>query len=693
MAELLIEFFSEEIPAKMQRTVPIQFQNNLSESLKSNFISYEKIAFFATPRRITFVVSGLPEVQVDNIIEKKGPMVGAKEQAIDGFIKSSGITKEQLVIKSTPKGDFYFIITQQKGRKVKEILPEIIATITKNFTWPKSMRWGNYDIAWVRPLHSIICLFNGKILPIIFGPIKASNTTSGHRFLAPDIIEVKDFADYNKKLQKAYVVLDHKDRRDLILEQISKITEKLNLQLKNDDELLEEIAGIVEYPVVILGNIANEFMYLPEEVLISVMRTHQKYLALEDKNANLAPYFIAVANIKARDNGKKITEGFNKVLKARLSDAKFFYDHDKSEKLANNIAKLDTIIFHAKLGSVGQKVNNIEKLAYVIADYFPKITKDWVKDAANLCKADLVSNMVLEFPELQGIMGRYYALASGYNKEVAQAIYEHYLPIAAGGDLPQSDLGKIIALSDKIDSLVGLFAINQIPTGSKDPFALRRACIGVVRIIISTNLDIKLSTIFEKALDSYAGILKLSENQKAEILKSLLDFIIDRFKVILQNESISHDLLAAVFESEDKDNLVKLYRKILSLKDFVLTNAGKDLLSAYKRATNIVKAEEKKDQIQYQGAPDAKLLELEEEKKIYSLFADLKPEILKAIQQDDYIFVMQTLARLQNPINDFFDKVVVNTENKALRQNRLLLLATFRDLLAPIANFDAIIAS
>lgn len=702
MSELLLELFSEEIPAKMQLSAAQQLKETVIAALDKSAVSYTTVKTFVTPRRLTLTIEGLPLVQGDSVNERKGPRVDAPEAAIEGFLRSTGLRKEQLTVEHTAKGDFYMAVIKQRGQKTNEVLTAIIQETLNNFHWPKSMRWGSNTLRWVRPLHRIICIFNQEILPVTIGHIQASNVTEGHRFLANDNhITVHSIIEYKKKLEDQYVVLDSETRMQKILEQAMALSEPLGLGIRQDAGLLQEIVGLVEYPVVLLGKFDRRFMSIPKEALISVMRTHQKYLSLQNNRGELVPYFIAVSNIKTADEGKKITEGFERVLTARLEDARFFWDKDRAGKLASRVAALKNVIFHAKLGTLEQKVQRMIGLTKFITPYIPQANSAQAERAAMLCKADLVTQMVGEFPELQGIMGYYYALENKEDKEIAEAIREHYLPQGPSDVVPSHPISIITALSDKVDTLTGLFAVGEIPTGSKDPFALRRAALGIIRILLKNHIHIPLRTLLDKSLSLYpSSIIQTKEknllklvlkgNQRKDVVSTILGFMEERLRVILKEQSISHDLIMAVFDGGAEDDFVRLRIRVLALQEFLATKKGNDLLSAYRRATNIVAAEEKKDKATYTGTPKEDLFEQEQEHILYSGYKTIGPILDKALANNDFTLIMQELSHLHGPINDFFEHVTVNSDKSALRKNRLLLLSKFRELLHHVANFSLI---
>jgi glycyl-tRNA synthetase beta chain len=683
--ELLLELLSEEIPARMQGRAAEDLKRLVCDGLKKAGLAFDRAEAFVTPRRLALVVDGLPEKQPDVREEKRGPRVDAPEKAIHGFLKSVGLTMDQVEKRKTGKGEFYFAVVERKGAATADVLPELFNDVFSAFSWPKSMRWGANTQRWVRPLQGILCVFGGEVVGITFGDQHASNMTLGHRFLAPKPFKVKDFADYKAKLAKAKVVLDPAERRALIASEAEKLAGKAKLTLKPDDALLDENAGLVEWPVVLMGRIDAAFMDLPAEVLTTSMRHHQKYFALLDKDGNLAPRFIFVANTETRDKGRAIVAGNERVLKARLADAKFFRDQDRKRTLESRVPDLAGRIFHARLGTVADKAERIAGLARGLAGY-ADADPALAERAARLCKADLSTEMVGEFPELQGTMGRYYALNDGEKADVADAIAGHYAPLGPNDSCPKAPVGVAVALADKIDSLVGFFAIDERPTGSKDPFALRRSALGVIRLIIENGLRLPLAEIFREANRLYAdsGLTGHLDPQE------LLDFFADRLKVHLREKGVRHDLISAVFEVGGEDDLVRLLARVEALGDFLATDDGANLLTAYRRAANIVRIEEKRDRARYDGAADETLLSQGQERALFDGLAEARAKSAPALADEKFALAMSALARLRGPVDAFFDHVTVNCEEPALRVNRLRLLSQIRSTLSGIADFSRI---
>lgn len=700
MAELLLELFSEEIPAGAQAKAVEDFQRLFAAKFDAAGVSYSNIQCFSTPRRIAIVAEDLPKSQEASSEELKGPRTDAPAQAIEGFLKKTGLSLDQLEKRETPKGDFYFAVIRKEGRAISEFLVETIQDIINNYTWPKSMKWGSYNVRWIRPLHSIICLFDGDVLPVSFGHIQAGDTTYGHRFMSDGDFSVKNFADYEKKLRENCVILRQGERQKIIHDSAVRLAESVNSTLNHDDALLAEIANLVEWPVALIGRIEEKFMSVPPEVLIVTMRSHQRYFSLNNKQGGLAHYFITVSNIVTEDAGMQIISGNQRVLRARLEDAKFFWDQDRRHSLESRVPGLEKVIFHARLGTVADKVKRITELAQVISVWVPMANLVLVERAAKLCKADLATGMVGELPELQGLMGSYYALQSKEEEEVALAIKEHYSPVGSSDSVPTAPLSVAVAIADKVDTLVGLFAVDEKPTGSRDPFALRRAALGVIRIILENNLRIPLKILIEKAVSKYpSAVFKPSDADKKtekphdkqeRIVAELVAFFADRLRVLLKEQDIRHDIIEAVFNDGSEDDLTRLVARAKAISSFLKTDDGSNLLAAYKRAMNIVQIEEKKDGVVYRGNPNESLLAEEPEKNIFESFGELRPVVLEGLKNEQFEVVMQELAKLRSPVDKFFDNVKVNSDDAGLRKNRLLLLAGFRELLNDVANFSKI---
>jgi len=688
MAELLLEIFSEEIPARMQSRAADDLARLVGDGLKAKGLETKSISACAGPRRLTLIVEGLPKAQPDTSEERKGPQVGAPDAAIQGFLKGSGLKRiEDAEVRELPKGQFYFAVTRKKGRATSIVVKEIIEAALPQLPWPKSMRWADNPTRWVRPLHGILCILDGKVVPVEFAGVKASNSTMGHRFLAPKAIKIKNFADYKAKLKKAFVMVDPAERTKVIANGLAKLAAKENLVVKDDPGLLAEVVGLVEWPVPLIGTIDAAFMDVPAEVLTSAMRKHQKYFALTKKNGDLAPRFGVIANMVAKDKGKAIIAGNERVLRARLSDAKFFWDQDRQEKLGARVAKLQERVFQAKLGTMRDKVERIVEGAAFLTDYVPGAEKAAVAQAALLCKADLSTGMVGEFPDLQGIMGRYYARHDGEPDSVAEAIAEHYSPQGPNDACPAAPVSVVVSLADKIDSLVGFFAIDEKPTGSKDPFALRRAALGVIRLILENKLRLPLTTAFEYFLGAYENIGQVNPSNLAE---SLMDFFADRLKVHLRDQGVRHDQVSAVFALGGEDDLVRLLARVDALSKFLDSDDGANLLVAYRRAANIVRIEEKKDGASYGGAVNEADLGAGEATTLLQAIDSADSLAGSAIDKENFGAAMAALATLRQPVDIFFDKVTVNADDATQREARLRLLSRIVAAMGRVADFGKV---
>ncbi|WP_138380648.1 glycine--tRNA ligase subunit beta [Luteithermobacter gelatinilyticus] len=682
MAEFLLELFSEEIPARMQKKAAADLKRLVTDKLAEHSLAFEEATAYVTARRLVLHIKWLAQVQPDVREERRGPRADAPDKAIEGFLKSTGLGRDQLEMREEKKGTFLYAVIERKGRPAAEVLAEILPEVIRNFPWPKSQRWGCRSLRWVRPLHSILCLHGGEVVPFDLDEgLMSGNRTRGHRFLAPDSFTVADFADYRDKLEKACVILAAADRQEKILNDARSLAQDAGLELLEDPGLLEELAGLAEYPVTLMGEFDKAFLDVPPEALTSAMRSHQKYFSLLDKDGRLANRFIFVSNMKTNDHGGKIVDGNERVLRARLADTKFFWDQDRKVRLEDRLPALNDIVFHEKLGTVGDRVRRLVELSGFIAG---KIGADVEKSkrAARLSKADLVSGMVGEFPELQGMMGKYYAEAQGEDAAVAHAIAEHYAPKGPNDQCPSDPVSVAVALAEKIDTLVGFFGINEKPTGSKDPFALRRAALGVIRLIVENDLRLHLVDLFEQAKSCHAVHL--------QDISDLLDFFADRLKVHLKGEGVRHDLITAVFALGGEDDLVRLLARVEALKNFLDTEDGANLLAGYKRAVNIVRIEEKRDQTSYDGPVDEALLSAAEEKQLFGSLGQVAVAVKDAVGRELFEEAMAQLATLRAPIDNFFDQVTVNSEDQRERQNRLKLLSHIRSTMNLVADFSKI---
>ncbi|HEX3942922.1 MAG TPA: glycine--tRNA ligase subunit beta [Rhizomicrobium sp.] len=704
MPDLLLELFSEEIPARMQAQAAKDLERLVVGALSDRGLLFEAAKSFAGPRRLTLAIAGLPAKQPDVSEELKGPKVGATQAALEGFLRKTGLSKEQLRIEKTPKGDVYIGVIERKGRATAEVLGEILPETFAKLPWPKSMRFPDSTVRWVRPLHGIVCTFDGEVVPFEFAGVKSGNVTHGHRFLSHGPIEVRRFEDYEEKLRKAHVILDPAERKEIILHDARNAAFAQRLAIVEDAGLLDEVVGLAEWPVVLIGSIEDEFMDLPPEILQTSMRTHQKYFALKElRGDKLANRFAVVANMVAEDGGKQIVAGNERVLRARLSDAKFFWDQDRKIGLQSFGTHLKDIIFHNELGFVEDRVNRIERVANAIADQLKADRTEQIDiaQAAQFCKADVTTGIVGEFPELQGIMGWYYAKELHLPDTVADAIRDHYRPLGPRDACPKNRVSIAVALADKIEALVGMFGVGERPTGSGDPFALRRAALGIVRIVLENNVRLRLVDLLDRARLSnrdtaYRMLLSANRKQKdtafqdASLNSEIFAFIVDRLKVALREKGTRHDLIDAVFSLGNEDDLVRLVARVEALQAFLKTDDGANLLVAYRRAANILRDEEKRDKTSYDGEPDPELLTAAEEKALFVELATASELIRAEVERERFVEAMGVMARLRAPVDAFFDKVTVNDKNPELRQNRLKLLSRLRATLHLVADFSKI---
>jgi len=737
VAELLLEILSEEIPARMQARAADDLKRLASEKLQAAGLTFEALETYVTPRRLALVAEGLPERQPDVAEERRGPKEGAPEQALQGFLKAAGLASlDQAELRETPKGRFYFAVRRVEGRAARTVLPEILVEVLRALGWPKSMRWAEGEFRWVRPLQGLVAVFAGEPLQgsldlgrgaaIAFG-----DSSVGHRFLAPEPFVVRDFAGYRDALRERFVLLDPAERRQAIVAQCSAAAHAAGLAVKPDSGLVDEVTGLVEWPCVLTGRIAPELMGLPPEVLTTSMRSHQRYFSLVKPDGTLADRFLLVANMEApagSELAKTIVAGNERVLRARLADAAFFWEQDRRHRLETRVPALKPMVFHAQLGSLEEKVLRVAVLARSLA---PRVGAEVAAAdrAAFLAKADLTSGMVGEFPELQGVMGRYYALNDGEPAEVARAVAEHYAPLGPGDACPSAPVSVAVSLADKLDTLAGFWAIGETPTGSKDPFALRRAALGVIRLIVENGLRLPLATVLGEAVAQVMNELKLrqqlepiealdrlvkegrnggrfvefergllealaldeaDEERVSYVVDALLSFFADRMKVALRERGVRHDLVSAVFNLGGEDDLVRLLARVEALAAFLTSEDGANLLTAYRRAANIVRIEAKKDGRDYAGPADAALLDAAEEKALHAALEGAERAAGAALECEDFAGAMAALAALRAPVDAFFDRVTVNAEEAALRANRLALLAQIGATLGRVADFSAV---
>jgi glycyl-tRNA synthetase beta chain len=767
MPQLLLELFSEEIPARMQPGAARDLERMAAERLKAAGLSYEALTTFAGPRRLTLVVEGLPAATPDREEELKGPKASAPEQALEGFLRKTGLTRDQLV----ERDGVLFAVISQKGQSTADLIPGMVDQIVRTFPWPKSMRWGSGTLRWVRPLKRIVALFDGHVIPFEIDGVASGDVVEGHRFLGSGKpFVVKDFADYRQKLEREFVLLDVADRKLRILEAAQKVCADKGLALVDDDGLLDEVAGLAEWPTPILGAMDPQFLDLPPEVVRLSMKVHQKYFAVRDPAKHgLAPHFVVVANVEATDGGKALAAGNSRVLSARLNDARFFWDEDLKTGFETWSKKLSGVTFHAKLGTLAERVDRIAALAREIAPLVGA-DPDQAEQAARLAKADLASAMVGEFPELQGVMGGYYARAFGHGDAIADAVRDHYKPQGPTDSVPTAPLTVALSLADKLDTLVGFFAIDEKPTGSKDPFALRRAALGVIRLVLESDYRVELQELLHAqivrvwidvvtqryladpalvALDMYEVVKQaegfglsfsvdlavldrfdlgeigsyveavlgyFGESKSAHFLPSpetspirafsesirrpdlisrkqtaddLLAFFADRLKVLLRDQGKRHDLVDAVFALGD-DDLVRIVRRVEALDAFLATDDGANLLAGYKRASNILKAEEKKGPLPEGMVRTGLPNQPAEETALAFAAAAAQTAVDAALETEDFAAAMQALAALRAPVDAFFTAVMVNSEVAEERDNRLKLLGQVRSVMGRVADFGQI---
>jgi len=685
MADLLIELFSEEIPARMQARAGEDLKKRMTDGLVEAGLTYAGAHALTTPRRLTLAIEGLLDHSPTVREERKGPKVGAPEKAIEGFLRGAGLTRDQLEERDTPKGAVYFATIEKPGRPAAEIIAEVLEDTIRNFPWPKSMRWGAGALRWVRPLHSILCLLTreegSEVVPLEIDGITSGDSTAGHRFMAPARFAVTGFEDYAAKLKRAFVVLDPKEREAAIWQDATNQAFASGLEVVDDKGLLAEVAGLVEWPVVLMGAIDAEFLDLPPEVLQTSMKEHQKFFSVKNPKTGRIEKFITVANRETADNGATILAGNQKVLSARLADAKFFWENDlriaKSEVgMEGWLESLGNVTFHNKLGTQAARIDRIAALAREIAPVVGA-DADLAEQAAKVAKADLSSEMVYEFPELQGLMGRYYAEAAGLPQEVANACELHYSPLGPSDDVPTEPVSVAVALADKIDTLTGFWAIDEKPTGSKDPYALRRAALGVIRLVLSNDVRVGLKDVFAKAYEGADGA-------------DLLSFFHDRLKVFLRDQGIRHDVIDACIAMEGSDDLTLLVKRARALEDFMKSEDGENLLQGFKRANNILSQAEEKDGVEYSFGADKKFVEDPAEAALFEALAANEAAISSAIEAEDFAAAMGGMAALRAPVDAFFEAVQVNSDNQVVRRNRLNLLSQIRKVCGQVADLSRI---
>jgi glycyl-tRNA synthetase beta chain len=701
MPDLLLELFSEEIPARMQAKAAEDLRRMVTDKLVAEGLVYEGAKAFATPRRLALTVHGIPARQSDLKEERKGPRVGGPEAAVAGFLKATGLASldEAKIQRDPKKGDFYVALIEKPGRPTLDVLADMLPVIVRTFPWPKSMRWGERSarpgaLQWVRPLHAITATFGIEteepdVVKFAIDGIEAGQTTYGHRFMAPAAINVRRFDDYESKLKAAKVVLDPQARKDIILADAKQLAFAQGFELVEDQVLLDEVSGLVEWPVVLMGSFDQEFLSIPGEVIRATIRNNQKCFVVSDpKTGKLANKFIMIANIEASDGGKAITSGNERVIRARLSDAKFFYETDLKTRLEDRLPKFEQIVFHEKLGTQAERIKRIELAA---AEMAPLVGADVgkAKRAAHLAKADLLTEVVSEFPELQGLMGKYYALAQGEDASVAAASEEHYKPQGPADRVPTDPVSVAVALADKIDTLIGFWAVDEKPTGSRDPYALRRAALGVIRIAIERRIELYPRGLLERRIKRVRA--DLSDVEISEVGDSFQRFFEDRLTVQLRDQGARHDLVDAVLHLDGKEvGLLSIVRRVEALGKFLDSDDGKNLLAGTKRASNILAIEEKKDKRSFDGSPDTALYKLDEEKTLAKAIDQVKAEASAAVAKEDFAGAMSALAKLRPAVDAFFDKVKVNDDDAKVRENRLKLLNEIRAATRAVADFSKI---
>ena len=741
MPDLLIELFSEEIPARMQGKAAQDLKKLMTDGLVEAGLTYTGAEAFSTPRRLALTLHGLSAESPTLREERRGPKVGAPDKALEGFMRGAGVTRDLLEEREEKKGAFYYATVVTPGRPAAEIVAEQLEKTLRNFPWPKSMRWGAGSLRWVRPLHRILCLLTDEAgdhpIELDIDGIKAGQITEGHRFMGDGPFEVTGFEDYETRLKRAFVILDPQARADAIWHDATNMAFARGLEVVEDAGLLREVAGLVEWPVVLMGDIAEDFLGLPPEVLQTSMKEHQKFFSVKNPATGRIEKFVTVANIETADNGATILAGNQKVLAARLSDAKFFWENDlrvaKSEGLSAWTERLGNVTFHHALGSQRDRIARITALARDIA---PAVGADrqLAGEAADVAKADLSSEMVYEFPELQGLMGRYYAEAAGLPAEVAAACEDHYAPLGPSDAVPTAPVSVAVALADKLDTLTGFWAIDEKPTGSKDPYALRRAALGVIRLVLENGLRINLDRFIDAQLVRHKIALKngdLDDSQRAELEElveeiadhgvfgaawaalrerlstggeeiapvvapvpdlsdDLLGFFHDRLKVWLRDHGIRHDVIDACLAMPGTDDLALLVTRARALSDFLKTDDGENLLQGFKRANNILAQAEEKDGVEYSFGADVKFAETEEERALFSALEAAEARIAPAMTAEDFGTAMEAMAALRAPIDAFFEAVQVNAENQVVRRNRLNMLASIRKTCLQVADLTKI---
>lgn len=681
MPDLLIELFSEEIPARMQSKAAADLKKLVTDGLVDAGLTYASAGAFSTPRRLALSVEGLIAASPATREERKGPNTSATDKALEGFLRSTGLSKDQLEVRDDKKGQVYFAVIDKPGRPAGEIIAEVLEKTIRGFPWPKSMRWGNGSLRWVRPLHRILCILSdeagAQVVPVEVDGIVSDDITEGHRFMAPAPFSVANFDDYAAKLKRAKVMIDPQERAEHIWHDATNQAFAQGMEVVEDRGLLAEVAGLVEWPVVLMGKIEEQFLDQPPEVLKTSMKEHQKFFSVKNPKTGRIEHYVTVANMETADHGATILAGNGRVLSARLADGKFFWENDlrtvKTVGLEGMAAPLSEVTFHNKLGSQAERIARIEALARDIAPIVGA-KPDLAAEAARVCKADLASEMVYEFPELQGVMGRYYAKAAGHDDGVPEACEEHYSPLGPSDDVPTAPVSVAVALADKLDLLTGFWAIDEKPTGSKDPFALRRAALGVIRLVLENDISVRATRFFgEKSL-----------------AQDLLSFFHDRLKVFLKDRGIRHDIIDACIAMPNNDDLTLLVKRAEALSGALETDDGENLIQGFKRANNILSKEEEKDGVSYELDPNIKFAEGDEEKALFAALDEAEAIIKPAMQAEDFAKAMHAMASLRGPIDAFFEAVQVNADSEIIRRNRLCLLHRIRTICGGVADLTKV---
>jgi len=672
MAELFIELFSEEIPARLQIDARQKIKQLVEERFNKRAIKFKSSQSFSTPKRLVFVIDGIPEKIEEKGKILKGPKLESPQVALDGFIKSNNLSKSEIYKKKIDKGDFYFAKTKAKVINVSKELELIIPEVLKNYSWKKSMKWGDYDLSWGRPLKSIAVLFNSKIVNFNFYHLKSNNLIFIDDVSDAKPKKINNFNSYLKIIESQNIILNHKKRKDMILKKMDRICDGKKLIKFFNNKLLEEVVNLVEKPNVIIGKFDSVYLRIPQEILIITMQKHQKYFPLFDDKKKLTNLFLLVANLP--DQKGYIKTGNQRVIEARLSDAKFFWEKNKTQSLIKQVTKLKNLTFFNQLGTFYEKTQRLRKLAKITSEQL-YLSNEKVEIASSVCKADLVSDLVSEYPELQGIMGKYFAQEQGFDEEVCNAIRDHYLPVGIDSEVPKKKLGSAVALIDKIDTLVGFFGINEKPTSSKDPFALRRTSLGILRIIIETKLSIKL-----KDLINYSIVLYEEQNIKfvnSSITKEILVFLRERFKNLLKDKKIRGDIIDAADSSNIESDFLELYNKCIIINKSISNDLYKNVISSYKRASSIIDQELKIKETKIMGLPEPILFKSEEEKNLYAKINEIRKYFSSVKKQEVYADTLNKLSEAKFVTDNFFDNVIVNDKNPDIKKNRLELLQMF----------------